>query len=967
MSFRSIRSSLTVLIFTACADACPEVREFQPNVPEGGRAFAIAVRPDNDKHLIVASETGGLFRSTNGGVEWDHLPFFPSHFVHDVSYASLAPQIVIATTRSRFLTVNDGGIWRSTDGGTTWSQPAGALPAPSRNCPSRPSANGLSFLPLSRVVYVATDCGLSRSADNGATWTNIILDPAAPMRTDSLQHRVWSVSVLTRTSGVAAADGGMFHIDGSGAWVRAATGPLAGKSRTFHAFAISPWSDKHYFHVGLGVTAERQMWMSIDGGANWTELAAPLAMNTREPFVRAARAVSGDDRTFDVYIGSGVDLFRQNFTHSAAGPTGSSWKKLTVDHSDPADVAFDIERRIPILLATDGGLHLTTDKGSNWKYTGGGPNGYNALQLTEVIGQEVTGSKPHLDLYYATQDNHIKASPDSGTTWPGVRSWEGFHLRIAPTTENHEISRLTGAACLGCSTFQSKEHLSAQAAWPNPPDGDTIPDNQEFNGTPMLIVEDAYLQATNHVDTPFVIPYLMTLSAGAAWSPAFTLNGRPRGPLAITGSKANPTVFQGFRMNGNLPLGGLPYGLTRVDKVATTPVIERADSVGMGALGVLKTMFAFYTVYGVDPNNADRLIAPDVRDQMMRYSRDGGRTWQPYPQLTSAVTDNGKFRFMVGDEPLASVIAFDPYDSCHIIVGTDQRGILRSTDGGTSWKVLKGSAGVTYPTSVYFPSRGRPIVSTYGRGLWKLLINRRDTDGKCAFAQPPRPVVVDTLIVLDPTTGAPRRLGGIADTSVCPRCDVIVVKQGWITGYQATGDSLTGVSISGGMIAQLNRAQREVPLAVPNAYELGEWRSQNRALIERLRPPVRARGLLVENGRLRGIIASVDELPVTLARDPMIDAHGAEARSTPGTVRAGDRLRIIGRGFVTTGASPPRILIDGRVTNERIAMRSDGTFVIDVPLRASTGEDVEIVAEQQDGRRLTRVHASVRVTPNEGT
>jgi hypothetical protein len=54
MSFRSMRSCLTVLICTACADACPEVREFQPNVPEGGRAFAIAVRPDNDKPVPAA-------------------------------------------------------------------------------------------------------------------------------------------------------------------------------------------------------------------------------------------------------------------------------------------------------------------------------------------------------------------------------------------------------------------------------------------------------------------------------------------------------------------------------------------------------------------------------------------------------------------------------------------------------------------------------------------------------------------------------------------------------------------------------------------------------------------------------------------------------------------------------------------------------------------------------------------------
>ena len=97
---------------------------------------------------------------------------------------------------------------------------------------------------------------------------------------------------------------------------------------------------------------------------------------------------------------------------------------------------------------------------------------------------------------------------------------------------------------------QSREHLQGQAAWPNAPDGDATPDGAEFNGAPMRIVEDAYLQTAIHEDVPFDILYRMTLSAGAAWSPAFTLTGRPRGPLAITGSLANPTVFQGFRVDG---------------------------------------------------------------------------------------------------------------------------------------------------------------------------------------------------------------------------------------------------------------------------------------------------------------------------------------------------------------------------------------------------------------------------------
>src|SRR5690242_9112328 len=38
------------------------VSEFQPDVPNGGRANTISVHPTDNKQMIVASETGGLFR-----------------------------------------------------------------------------------------------------------------------------------------------------------------------------------------------------------------------------------------------------------------------------------------------------------------------------------------------------------------------------------------------------------------------------------------------------------------------------------------------------------------------------------------------------------------------------------------------------------------------------------------------------------------------------------------------------------------------------------------------------------------------------------------------------------------------------------------------------------------------------------------------------------------------------------------
>jgi len=42
----------------------------------------------------------------------------------------------------------------------------------------------------------------------------------------------------------------------------------------------------------------------------------------------------------------------------------------------------------------------------------------------------------------------------------------------------------------------------------------------------------------------------------------------------------------------------------------------------MGAVGSLKTPIARYVVFGVDPNDPNHLIAPDVENGAMKFSTD---------------------------------------------------------------------------------------------------------------------------------------------------------------------------------------------------------------------------------------------------------------------------------------------------------------------------------------------------------
>ena len=66
------------------------------------------------------------------------------------------------------------------------------------------------------------------------------------------------------------------------------------------------------------------------------------------------------------------------------------------------------------------------------------------------------------------------------------------------------------------------------------------------------------------------------------------------------------------------------------------------------------------------------------------------------------------------------IIAFDPDDDDHIVIGTDAAGSIESADGGASWDTIIGSNRVTAISALYFNPDRSVVVATYGRGLWKI-------------------------------------------------------------------------------------------------------------------------------------------------------------------------------------------------------------------------------------------------------
>ncbi len=311
------------------------------------------------------------------------------------------------------------------------------------------------------------------------------------------------------------------------------------------------------------------------------------------------------------------------------------------------------------------------------------------------------------------------------------------------------------------------------------------------------------------------------------------------------------------------------------------------------------------------------------------------------------MTDSGRFLTSTAtQQPSVTTIAWDPSNSCHILVGTMQNGVIRSADGGTTWSRVAGSLVTTYVTSFFFPPTGAIWMSTYGRGLWNIGVDRRPpSSGRCAFPQPPGPVInPDPPIVVARIASAPRPFTGLGDSVMCPSCSVVLVHEGWITDV-AIDDVVRALAISGGYIEQRDRAGREVPLVVPNRIVLTQTAALRQLAGRALTDERRVRGLVLDGRRLVATLVGRDPVAIAPIRTPSIVAR---------TI-AGDSIEVIGDQFRPgQGADGVTVLSDADTVAQNVAVASSGRFTLRGTWRGAPGQ-VTLTAVQHDGLRTTEV------------
>ncbi len=402
--------------FTSATPTWAPVNDFLPNLA----ITAIVQDQVNPNNIYAGTGEGwfnidaivgrGIYKSTDGGATWNALPstivttpaVTTFEYVQDLAidnngniYASL-----------RNLTSSSRGIQRSTDGGTTWTQVLGA--------PLNNPTTGQPF-------------GTGRAADlevasNGDVYASLGLVGAA------FTNR----SVVMKSS--FAANGA--NTGALGTWVDITPVTPTVTQRTEIVLAPSDAQRVYLLMQDSATTQVLNVLRSSDGGATWTTLTAPAALNNgaaSQTWYNLIGAV--DPNNANIIVVGGLNLAR-----SVDG--GDSWTTITSSgtvHVDHHALQFIGSTRL--VNGNDGGIYYSENINVATPSFANKNNGYNVTQYYAC------------DHHPTSVDFFLAGAQDNGTqrfNGPGINSTsnasggDGGFCHIDQTDGLLQVTAFTG-------------------------------------------------------------------------------------------------------------------------------------------------------------------------------------------------------------------------------------------------------------------------------------------------------------------------------------------------------------------------------------------------------------------------------------------------------------------------------------------------------------------------------------------
>jgi photosystem II stability/assembly factor-like uncharacterized protein len=661
-AFKQYRTLLQEKAFRKSAVSISPWHSLGPN-NVGGRVLSLAIDPVNSSVIWAGAASGGLWKSTSGGVganAWTLVNTgFPTLSIstiaidtadHNIMYIGTGEisyyqraLIGIRGARSSY----GMGILKTTDGGTTWDTTSLTWTFPQITAVERIVINPKNH----NTVYAATSEGTYRSTDRGTTWTRVHSEIVAmDLVINPVDTTILYVACGTYNS---SPNPGIYKTTNSGStWVKLTTGlPSSNFGRT--GLSISP-ANPSIVYAGIADASSGGMiglYRTNDAGTSWTLTSATNYVRDQGWYDNVV-AVHPTNPAI-VYCG-GIDIYKSTDSGKtlnalsywtagytsvpAGGPEGAS----NYVHADQHAIAFDPKNPSTMYFGCDGGVFQSTDGGSTFNGRNGG------FITTQFYPGFATSTTDTTTAIGGLQDNGVLRF--GGThDWYKADGGDGGYCAIDPTNNSimyDEYVYLTMSKSVdGGFSFSSITNGLATGA-----------SNANFIA-PFIISPSSpnvlYAGANN---------VYKTTNGGSKWFAAngtSTLNGTNISAIGV--SWTNPdTVIAGTG-------SGSPGG---------SPLFQIFSSTDGGG--------SWTNVTGPLPNRYPTDIKFDVSRSSWAYvSFSGYNTSHVFK-----TTDLGKSWIDISSNlpnlPAQTVLP-DPNDTSIIYVGTDL-GVFRTTDAGATWE-----------------------------------------------------------------------------------------------------------------------------------------------------------------------------------------------------------------------------------------------------------------------------------------
>ena len=688
--------------------------------PEGNRAIAIAGVPGDPMINYIGAASGGLWKTTDGGLNWDSV--FDDQDVSSIGAIAITPtnpDIIWVGTGETFVIrpahAMGDGIYKSEDAGKTWKNMGLKKTGRIGRIIVHPSnPDGVYAAALGHTYGPQKERGVYKTTDGGKTWKQVFfvdedtgaaelaMDPKNP---DRLLVGMWSIHINTWGLRSGGPGGGVYRsVDGGKSWEALSKKGLPGGADNpvgKTAVAISP-SEPDIVYSLFEIDSPA-LYRSEDFGNTWSLQTRNHDIAERAPYYTRMAVSPGDPN--ELYFASVKFCISKDGGKTVEGGYSAG--------GDNHDIWLDPGNPDRMMVAHDGCASITLNHGKSYQRV--------VLPIAQMYHVSVDDQIPY-NVYGNRQDGYSYKGPSNSRQgyiplglWKGVGGCESGFAQPDPFDND-----IVWSGCYdgGLQRYNAKTgHARDVRVWPEAGYG-WEPGKLKYRwhwNFPL-----AFSPHTRHrvyVGSQFVHK---SDDNGQSWqviSPDLTLNDKTHqqnsGGIAVD----NLMTFDGsvlFSIAESKLEPGLIWTGSNDGQVQLT---KDGGQNWTNLTGNIPDLPEWGTIANIEPSGFAKGTAYITVDLHQMGDFD------PYVYKTE---DYGQhWKYISGSVPksvhsFAHVIKEDPKRQGMLYLGVDN-GLYISHDDGKSWMRLKNNLP---PAPVYWLEIQQRfddlVVGTYGRGYYIL-------------------------------------------------------------------------------------------------------------------------------------------------------------------------------------------------------------------------------------------------------